>query len=54
MNNLGKIEQQVKNNMIALDVYRNEFEFTIAIYAGLIEQYQALEKEFKKSKIYSS
>ena len=36
--------------MIALGVYKSEFEFTISIYAGLIEQYNALEKEFKKSK----
>lgn len=36
--------------MIALGVYKPEFEFTISIYAGLIEQYNALEKEFKKTK----
>lgn len=36
--------------MMALGVYKPQFEMTIAIYSGLIEQYQALEKEFKKSK----
>ena len=44
------MEHQTKQNMIALGVYKPEFETTISIYAGLIEQYQALEKEFKKSK----
>lgn len=36
--------------MITLGVYKAEFDFTISIYAGLIEQYIALEKEFKKNK----
>ena len=44
------MEQRTKENMIALGVYKPEFDNTIAIYSGLIEQYQALEKEFKKSK----
>jgi phage terminase small subunit len=47
---LGKIEIQTKENMKQLGVYKPEFDLTISIYAGLIEQYQALEKEFKKSK----
>lgn len=36
--------------MESLGIYRPEFETTISIYAGLVEQYQAIEKEFKKSK----
>ena len=47
---MGRMEQKTKENMIALGVYKPEFDNTIAIYSGLIEQYQALEKEFKKSK----
>jgi phage terminase small subunit len=44
------LEQKAKENMIALEIYKPEFDVTISIYAGLVEQYQALEKEFKKSK----
>lgn len=47
---MSKIDIQVTENMKALGVYKPEFELTISIYAGLIEQYQQLEKEFKKSK----
>lgn len=47
---MRKTEQQVKENMIALGVYKPQFDYAISIYAGLIEQYNALEKEFKKSK----
>ena len=47
---MSKIEQQVKENMITLGIYKPEFDYTIFIYAGLLEQYNALEKEFKKSK----
>jgi phage terminase small subunit len=47
---LRKIINQTKENMIALDIYKPEFDTTISIYAGLVEQYQAIEKEFKKSK----
>jgi phage terminase small subunit len=47
---MKKIEHQTKQNMIALDIYKPEFDTTISIYSGLVEQYQALEKEFKKSK----
>ena len=44
------MEQKTKENMIALGIYKPEFDVTIQVYAGLVEQYQALEKEFKKSK----
>jgi phage terminase small subunit len=44
------LELKTKENMIALGVYQPEFDITISIYCGLVEQYQALEKEFKKSK----
>jgi phage terminase small subunit len=47
MNNLTI---QTTENMKALEIYQPEFDVTIKIYAGLIEQYQALEKEFKKTK----
>jgi phage terminase small subunit len=47
---MRKIINQTKENMIALDIYKPEFDTTISIYAGLVEQYQAIEKEFKKSK----
>jgi len=50
VNNLKKIENQTKENMIALGIYKPEFDLTIQVYAGLVEQYQALEKEFKKTK----
>lgn len=45
-----KVANQVKMNMEALGVYKPEFDLTIDIYSGLIEQYQQLEKDFKKSK----
>jgi len=41
---------QVKENLENLGIYKPEFDGTIIIYAGLIEQYQALEKDLKKSK----
>ena len=44
------VEQKTKENMMALGTYKPEFDQTISIYAGLLEQYTALEKEFKKSK----
>jgi phage terminase small subunit len=44
------LELKTKENMIALGIYQPEFDITISIYCGLVEQYQALEKEFKKSK----
>ena len=43
------IEQRTKKNMKALEVYKPEFDTTISIYASLVEQYQTLEKEFKKN-----
>lgn len=45
-----KTELQIKQNMISLGIYKPEFEITINIYSGLIDQYTVLEKEFKKSK----
>jgi phage terminase small subunit len=45
-----KVIAQTKENMIALGIYKPEFDTTISIYSGLVEQYQALEKEFKKTK----
>jgi P27 family predicted phage terminase small subunit len=41
---------QTKQNMQALGLYQPEFDITISIYAGLVEQYQQLERDFKKSK----
>ncbi len=45
-----KTELQIKQNMISLGIYKPEYEITINIYSGLIDQYIVLEKEFKKSK----
>lgn len=36
--------------MQQLGIYKPEFDLTINIYAGLIDQYKQLEKDFKKSK----
>lgn len=47
---MKKVEQQTKENMMALGIYKPEFDVTISVYSGLVEQYQALEKEFKKTK----
>jgi phage terminase small subunit len=47
---LKKLELEIVENMRALNIYKPEFNITISIYAGLVEQYQMLEKEFKKSK----
>lgn len=33
-----------------LETYKPEFDLTISIYASLVDQYQQLEKEFRKSK----
>ena len=46
---MSLIEQRTKKNMKALEVYKPEFDTTISIYASLVEQYQTLEKEFKKN-----
>jgi P27 family predicted phage terminase small subunit len=50
VNNLKRIELQTIENMKKLGVYKPEFDMTISIYCSLIDQYQALEKEFRKSK----
>lgn len=47
---MGRIETKTKENMITLGIYKPEFDTMIEIYAGLVEQYQALEKDFKKTK----
>ncbi len=47
---MKKLELEIVENMRALNIYKPEFNITISIYAGLVEQYQMLEKEFKKSK----
>lgn len=36
--------------MKMLDIYKPEFDMTISIYASLLDQYQQLEKDFRKSK----
>ncbi|HSW76102.1 MAG TPA: P27 family phage terminase small subunit, partial [Candidatus Saccharimonadales bacterium] len=48
--NLKKLEQQIVHNMKMLDIYKPEFDMTISIYASLLDQYQQLEKDFRKSK----
>ena len=45
-----KIENQTKANMQRLGIYRPEFDQTIQIYSGLIEQYNDLLRELKKLK----
>lgn len=45
-----KLELQIKENMKMLETYKPEFDLTISIYASLVDQYQQLEKEFRKSK----
>ena len=47
---MGKITIDTINNMKTLGVYKPEFDISINIYASIVEQYQTLEKEFKKSK----
>lgn len=47
---MSKLEIQIKENMKRLEIYKPEFDMTISIYASLIDQYQQLEKEFRKSK----
>lgn len=46
---MSLIEKKTKKNMQALGIYKPEFDTTIQIYAGLVDQYQTLEKEFKES-----
>jgi P27 family predicted phage terminase small subunit len=45
-----KLEYQVKEHMQNLGIYKPEFDITIKIYCGLVDQYEQLEKQFKKSK----
>jgi phage terminase small subunit len=45
-----KIENQTKANMQRLGIYRSEFDQAIQIYSGLIEQYNDLSREVKKSR----
>lgn len=47
---MKKIELQTVENMKRLGVYKPEFDTTISIYCSLVDQYKALEKEFKLSK----
>lgn len=47
---MNKLASQVKDRLISLEIYQPEFDTTIEIYASLVEQYQALEKDFKRSK----
>jgi P27 family predicted phage terminase small subunit len=47
---MKKIELQTIENMKKLGVYKPEFDTTIQIYCSLIDQYQTLEKNFKKTK----
>lgn len=47
---MNKFENQVKENMKNLGIYKPEFDITISIYCGLVEQYEAVSKEFKKQK----
>lgn len=46
---LNTAEKTIEN-MKTLGIYKPEFDATIFIYAGLIDQYTNLEREFKKSK----
>lgn len=41
---------QVKDHMQNLGIYKPEFDITISIYCGLVDQYDQLQKQFKKSK----
>jgi phage terminase small subunit len=47
---LNKTELKTVENLKALGIYKPEYDNAIAVYAGLIDQYTALEREFKKSK----
>ena len=48
---MNKIGLQTIESMKSLGIYKPEYDQTIAIYAGLIDQYQVMEKEFKKNKL---
>ena len=43
------IKNQTKNYMIALGIYKPEFDMTISIYASLVYQYKQLEKQFEEN-----
>jgi phage terminase small subunit len=45
-----KAETAARKNMIALGIYKKEFEPIIKIYGELSEQYEILTAEFVKSK----
>jgi P27 family predicted phage terminase small subunit len=45
-----KLEIQTIESMKSLGIYEPEFDTMISIYCSLIEQYRAIEKDFKKSK----
>jgi len=45
-----KLEIDTKENLRSLGIYEPEFDVMISIYCSLIEQYKAIEKDFKKSK----
>ena len=45
-----RLEMQVKEHMQNLGIYKPEFDISIKIYCGLVDQYEQLEKQFKKSK----
>lgn len=47
---MNKLEIKVTENMKALGIYQPEFDITISIYCGLVEQYDQLQKDFKKAK----
>jgi len=47
---MGKLEIQIKENMKTLGTYKPEFDITINIYCGLVDQYEQMNKEFKKQK----
>lgn len=50
VNVMKKLEMQVMEYMKSLEIYKPEFDITISIYASLVDQYQQLEKDFRKSK----
>jgi P27 family predicted phage terminase small subunit len=47
---MNKLEIEIMENMKRLEIYKPEFDITISIYCGMVEQYKQLEKDFKKQK----
>jgi P27 family predicted phage terminase small subunit len=47
---MNKLEIKVREDMKSLGIYKPEFDITINMYCGLVEQYEAIQKDFKKSK----